>query len=672
MQRDHALACMLLGSMTLACGTVGTAHAREARPAQKRPASAFADEPTPTRGDVEVKWGAMWRKARIMERQGEIFRVRYEGRNEFHDEWVTADRIRAIGSTRDIPFAKPTPRGQKPRPTGKPIERQGPGDAGMAGDQQASPGQDEGLDLRPADAAAARTIKLSPDTTWAYRPGGMSEPPKPAKKAVRLTGGTGEFFEKIKALVVSSASGKAAVLHVLAPPGKPQMRRLEWVDLVAGRSLATTRPCADTEPVAVSPDGARLLAGALDLNAGAKGRLDVWSLNGEAVAYEMSFRPGGPAEAAFRDPLWAVFADADHVLTMSGDGQMVLWKVPDVRAVYRLEAFPCVSPALSRDGKYVATEASNRLYIVETLTGRCAGCLPPQARRAGVNAFSPDGRRLANVSQSHLLIWDLDGPKVAMDVAIAPCRSIEWVDDQFLLLDGRRVLDAKTGAVVHDYRRPPTIAASAVLAGRNWYVAEPEPARPGEKRRPAAEVESFDVVTPEIRKAAAAVDIDKVMVVRPGSTLSLQVALDEPPATRTVAESLKKMLEANGVKVQDGQAVRMTATSAPGQTREVRYTFFGRRDPETISVTDQVYTVRVEADGRSIWETGATITAPISLTLKEGQTAAQVVAEHFAKGWQSLEGIAIPRYIPAPQETRKSQGNMPAAGGEPSPPAAIR
>jgi hypothetical protein len=73
-----------------------------------------ADDAIPTSGRVEVKWGMRWFPATIRRQEGGLFLVRYDGRGDALDEWVIRERIRAIGSTREIGYARPNPPGEKP------------------------------------------------------------------------------------------------------------------------------------------------------------------------------------------------------------------------------------------------------------------------------------------------------------------------------------------------------------------------------------------------------------------------------------------------------------------------------------------------------------------------------------------------------------------------------
>ena len=61
----------------------------------------------PIRGPVEVKWGSTWRKAVIVERKDDLFLVRYDGWNDFHNEWVRTERMRPIGETYEPGYMQP-------------------------------------------------------------------------------------------------------------------------------------------------------------------------------------------------------------------------------------------------------------------------------------------------------------------------------------------------------------------------------------------------------------------------------------------------------------------------------------------------------------------------------------------------------------------------------------
>ncbi|HUO08684.1 MAG TPA: hypothetical protein VM008_10320 [Phycisphaerae bacterium] len=86
-----------------------------ARPLADSPAPSIVPPPAPTTGPCEVKYANEWRRASIVDRDQNIFQVKYDDWPAFFNEWVTPDRIRPIGSKWDaLGYATPTPHGQKP------------------------------------------------------------------------------------------------------------------------------------------------------------------------------------------------------------------------------------------------------------------------------------------------------------------------------------------------------------------------------------------------------------------------------------------------------------------------------------------------------------------------------------------------------------------------------
>ena len=84
-------------------------------PALAAAPASFTAPPAPTTGPCEVKYASEWRRATIVDRDQNIFQVKYDDWPAFFNEWVTPDRIRPIGSKWDaIDYATPTPHGQKP------------------------------------------------------------------------------------------------------------------------------------------------------------------------------------------------------------------------------------------------------------------------------------------------------------------------------------------------------------------------------------------------------------------------------------------------------------------------------------------------------------------------------------------------------------------------------
>jgi hypothetical protein len=110
-----AVALAFILGLTLGALATMLTQKPQPAPAKPQPQAQFLPEETPTTGPCEVKSGYSWKRATIVNTDDEFFLVKYDGWNDFFNEWVTKDRIRPIGSIRDTgAYAPPTPHGKKP------------------------------------------------------------------------------------------------------------------------------------------------------------------------------------------------------------------------------------------------------------------------------------------------------------------------------------------------------------------------------------------------------------------------------------------------------------------------------------------------------------------------------------------------------------------------------
>jgi hypothetical protein len=517
-----------------------------------------------------------------------------------------------------------------------------------------------GASAGAGDLAGAKTVELTGQEPWTYKPAALPAVPKFAAAAVTLTGGTREFFEKPEGVLVTALPvAKAAVVLVDAPPSKPARVQVERVDLAAGRSLgAAAEVPADTRPVALSPDGTRVLVRAHALGqAGKNDRVEVWTLEPAPAKQLAAWKPQPDSEPwNSRDVAWAAFVDNDHVLTWSTGQQLTLWELPKVRAVYTLKTDFITQPTLSPDRKVVLLQAKNHLALMDALTGAPAGGLPLEAQIHSRNAFRPDGKQLANATANRLMFWDL-GPgeaKAAGDFALPPKlnpQRIEWVGDPaagygYLLVNGNYLFDVKLGIVLWEYKAMGAAPPSATLGGKFLYA---ESSR-GAKKSYA--LVSATLPDDPAKKAAAALDPKQVQAVYPGAKVSLEVNLGGEPedVRKTVTDALTARLKANGVAVADGQPVKLTATETTGQTREISYQMFGQPGSTKASYTEKKLSLAFTADGQTAWEAGGVIGPPFFITLKKGQTISEAIAQHQAQGYNFFKNAELPHMVPKPRE----------------------
>lgn len=603
----------------------------------------------PLHTNVEVKWGGIWRKAGIVNRRGEWYLINYD--NGPFEEWVEPWRIRKLGSTDDpIGNAPIHPTVRKGNPGNPPA-----GNPGVAPEPFGhETGSTKALEsqqtpLTATDRAASREVALGGGGVDSFKldPDALPTPAKPLSAApLALQAATGEFFDHVKALYFSApASATAAVVFSNEPPGKVADVRVERIDLVAGKSLGAGQLPLSVEPLDLSPDGKLLLSRSNGFGFGAAGRLDVWQVDGPQAAHLISFVPFDNQQPTARDVKWARFTDPEHVAVLGGNGQVAVFEYRKAREIWSAHADAAAAPALSANGKYVAVAIKGpQIAILETASGATAGRLSIESVWQMRLSFRPDGAQLAAVGPELLDVWDLGTGKRAYDLMPIEVRGdqIAWQKDGFILLDGKSLFALDRKMTVWTYEGPnggqPPMGAT--YAGRYWYVA----AEGGK----AALVSVVLPHEPAFRATVAA-KIDRDMIVKPGSSISLDAQLNGDVQEKAIA-GLKATLAADGITVADNAPVKLVARSEPGKTREITYRHIGGGPwvaPSKVSVTDMKNQIRLEtADGKVIWQHVGMTMAPPMLMMKKGQTVEQAVAEATKPSALFFTKARIPKYVP--------------------------
>ncbi|MDB5354889.1 MAG: hypothetical protein JWN24_1342 [Phycisphaerales bacterium] len=609
---------------------------------------------------VEVKWGGLYSKATIVNKRGDWYLIEYDGWNS--QEWVEPWRIRKVGSSDDpIGHAQPNPSFSKGKVGNPPSEKPGPApDAPGANAPGGAPALDSAkTPLTDTDRAAVQDVvfgggdvdafQLAPDTQVKLAKPLVANP-------IALQGSTGGFFDHVTAIFFSSPdAAMAAAVHTDAAPGKPKRVRVERVDLAAGKSLNTAEILGDIEPLDISPDGKLLVDHSSGFGFGVSARLDVWQIDaaGEA-AHAASFVPFDNRQPNNRDITWARFVDADHVLAMNGEGFISLWEWRKAKAIWSAQAEARMKPVLSGNGKYVAAEIKgHEILIAEALTGRTVGRLSIDGTWGLRLAFKPDGTQLAATGQDLLFVWDLTTGKKLHDLSPSGVvgQSVAWVGEGFILLDGRSLvwLDKKMVAWTYENTvHPGGENLCASFAGRYWYAAAPA----GRGGKPA--LVSVTLPHEAARKAAMAINLDQEMIIKPGSTVSLDVAV-AGEVQQKVTDSLTARLQQMGMTVAANAPVKLIARSEPGDTVEMQYHTFGAGfgGNQKMNVATTKLRLALEtAGGKILWERRTATSPPPMLMMKQGQTIDQAVAEAMKPSSAFFEMTRIPDYVP------KTSGGM--------------
>jgi WD40 repeat protein len=382
-----------------------------------------------------------------------------------------------------------------------------------------SAGRETGLDPnalnRPPLARAdwselkAPGVPLGP-VAWEARPDPARAPPGPlAQKPIELHARAMDIQrilftapDKAQAVVLSAQAGKNLFAKSQVRVDRYSLTtgdHLGQIDSVGSLELIAGRMTAD-----VSPDGARLAV----RDTKDRRRLDIWSVaEGKHVA---AWLPYDRESALLGGPEWVAFIDSRRLLTRNSAGAVVLWSLPECKAVYRLDTAGGGSLALSPGRKTFAFFHGDGCAIFASGSGECVGKVSVPAEvdfslQAGAAAFSSDGSQLAAVLNSAepgkgyplLARWDIKTGKLLGHFRLPaqtgmlyrtgpgklegqwvphfsfPVRSLAWWGDTHVLLNNKHVVDLERKKIVWRFRieGPGLVAGSDGTApdSRLWY-----------------------------------------------------------------------------------------------------------------------------------------------------------------------------------------------------------
>jgi WD40 repeat protein len=420
--------------------------------------------------------------------------------------------------------------------------------------------------LKKADMTSARKVTVSGSApAWSVQP----DAPRASSALLRRSIPTQVPASEAVGLLLTGTDGHQAALvsipgaNVFDPSqneGKP--RRLLRFDSLSGRTLSRIEISGLCDPLALSPDGARVLT----VDSRDRRRLDVYSTaEGTPVA---GWRP---YEKEVSDDekaiVWADFATPDQVVTVNRSGLLVLWSLPHCKAVYMAEGACEGSPALSPGRKYLATYLGGTFRFLDAATGELKGEARAPASASSSRgelkgaAFQADGSALvALIGGQQIIRWSLDSGKVTADfpvpMSINPGPNshhdaIECCGPSHVLLDGRVLVDLDKRSHIWSYYGP--TVSSGGPDGRHWYVA-------GAFNQPAA-VTPLALPEENVSRVVAMVsDPSAKPSLRVGMQATVQLELNGPPKNndafkKAITDGLNAKLRANGMTPGNGGPV---------------------------------------------------------------------------------------------------------------------
>lgn len=427
--------------------------------------------------------------------------------------------------------------------------------------------------------------QLSLDATvgdWTAGPDPFLAGESELKDSVSVTATGGRMTN----LMLSNAKAGRAIVYSLmqntgrAPrPGRPSSTKkgtfahLDIYNLQTGRRSDQMDLTFPTQLAAYSPSGSRIAT----LFQPENDRIDIWTVDdGKPV---LAFRPYHEEEKSDQRVMACAFVDDDHLVTLSNQRKLVMWKLPECKAVY--EIANANEPGLSPNQKYLAVSTGQGYLLLDSRTGKQEGRFNIEGVMH-VAAFHPDGKRFAASCTGprgpSIVIWSMEdgsvlsefpiqrvhtwfgsslprGPSIPSSVPESirnritsitnriPTsirgnnQSMHFCHDDHLLINNSILVDVKNELIVWKYRLANGAHSPQSPDGRHWYITP--------KGASGAELIAAKLPEPQVAEFLAKKELKPDFLLQPGGQVSTQINIPDsgPGQSNLRQRALKNLVE---------------------------------------------------------------------------------------------------------------------------------
>ena len=533
------------------------------------------------------------------------------------------------------------------------------------------------------------------DVTYADRDGNWTVTPDPAPapaerllmRGMPLRQGKGDVRQVMVARA-DSARMFARVTDGEVPQGgwKPPFAKETWIDVydLAARKpihkFPMPQPC---EIVSVSSEGTRVLMKTNE----AVGRVDVYADDGKHVC---GWRPyQDEANENRREVVGAAFIDANHLATVNAGNKLVMWELPQCKAIYGIEN--AALPSLTQGTKYLTFADTKTYDFRDALTGKSCGEIRIEDGQ-GISsvAFHPNGERLAILldDAGSLFLLDVDlktgqasnpipvppdtgpvHPDAQADYmfalnrmkmqnerlargwrggnrALAATMPMHWCGDDHVLLNNYRLFDVKQKLIVWQYLLPVGAHISNSTDGRHWYVTTKSIKGSGPPFLVAQSMPDKLAM-----KEVAGRNLEPNYLLAPGKSVSVQFKLIAPPNKNGFVDEVRlavlKALADNNVAVSDGQPMTLTLFMEKKTGQSMQYQSQKTGEVQQVQKEFVRCAAYLESGGTKHWEVSSESSNALwSVQYRSDKSLAAALAEGMWAGPSTyFQTLAFPRYI---------------------------
>jgi hypothetical protein len=329
---------------------------------------------------------------------------------------------------------------------------------------------------------------------------------------------------------------------------------------------------------------------------------------------------------------WARFVSDEVIVQRDQDHRIVAWDFKNKMARWTSpqESFFAPQPVMSYGGKYLFVPEDNQLRILDPNDGSELGTISTADRCSSV-CLHPDGKTLAVFTGNRLLIVDLAGQDSIRDVDASPVAIIgdsrsEWVTDRLIAIHQRSqefvLFDIEKEAPLWTYVTPHGMNSGdantrTIVAGHLVYSAEPPEPQKG------MIIGAVKFPEDKVLKLADELDRAKLLIIKPGSRLRVQISSIEDP--NGIRSSLDKQMRDNQWIEDSSSEFSLIAKLYRAEAQRVEYQSFGasfRGGTATSSATIQpfVSSIEIKRGNDLLWSTASSSGAPPILMLRGNES----------------------------------------------------
>lgn len=369
---------------------------------------------------------------------------------------------------------------------------------------------------------------------------------------------------------------------------------------------------------------------------------------------------------------WAEIVASNRVLHEWGKHRYVVWDTDKHSEVYRIdqESFFSAQPVLSPGKKYLALPEDERVRVIESATGNTLASLPIEGGRTAGVGFSPDGQRLAVLTGNQLAVWifgSAEPPaRYRADTVGTPfTATVEWVDENLLLIDRTTLFDVRLELPVWNYAAKTFEVKSdswgertqTVLGSKLCYAVE---VRSGSKS--GFIVGAVELPGPGVREAVDNLDPESLYIIRRGHPVGIKVNCGS--FNSEVQQYLMQQINDNGWVYDPSSTTVLTAEMGRSESQTIEYkSMRGGGPTQRVTVTPFYSTMKLMYGTQVAWRRGGGSGAPSVMFLKDGESA-QARANSMQKPYPGLfRDVDIPEKIFDPAKKKGIGSSLISAQG---------